>query len=71
MLEDRDLFPITCPRCRQQTHKEIGRLKSEGRIVCSECGMRMHFNRDEFIRTIDKAKEVLTDGAWGIRPSED
>lgn len=71
MLEDRDLCPITCPRCREQTYKEIGRLKSEGRVVCSECGMRIRFNRDEFVRAIDKAKEIIADGARSVRSSED
>lgn len=71
MLEDRDLFPITCPRCRQQTYKEIGRLKAEGRIVCSDCGLRIRFNRNEFSGAINKAKKILADGARGIRPAQD
>lgn len=71
MLEDRDLCPITCPRCKQQTYKEIGRLKSEGRIVCSDCGVRMRFNREEFARAIDQAKEIFADGTRGLRESDD
>lgn len=70
MLEDRDLFPITCTRCRQQTYKELGRLKSEGRIVCSDCGLRMRFNRDEFVRVIEQARKLLANRPRDVGPSD-
>lgn len=71
MLEDHDLFPIACPRCRQQTHKQIGRLKAEGIVICSDCGLRMRFNRDEFVRAVDDAKKILSDGTRSVRAADD
>ena len=71
MLKDDDLFPIGCPHCHEQTHKEIGRLKREGIIICSTCGLRMRFSRDEFSRFIDDVRKQLADFGGSIRPAEE
>lgn len=71
MLEDRDLCPIGCPRCKQQTYKEIGRLKREGKIRCSDCGLSMYFNCDQFAAAVDEAKKIFADAARSIRAADE
>jgi len=71
MLKDSDLFPITCPRCHEQTYKEIVGLKTEARIRCSGCGVNLWFNPTEFARVIDEAKKPLADIARSIRAADE
>lgn len=54
-----DLHEISfqCPRCGHDLHETIGRLKSNKRMVCQDCGVGISFDTDKLEHAAD---ELLT-----------
>jgi len=59
MLNDSDLWPVTCAECGEVFRDQIGRLQSTDSVTCPRCGQDMKFRRDMFRNTIENARKNL------------
>ena len=50
---------IRCPKCGNQLHETIARLKENPKLVCSRCGATSEFS--ELKGTIDKMNKAIGD----------
>ena len=59
MLNDTDLWPITCAECGKIFEKEIGWLKHSTSVVCPKCRSDLAFRNDTFLQILENAKGTL------------
>jgi hypothetical protein len=56
VLNDTDVWPVTCQTCGYITHKEIGWLKHSTSIACAQCAREMRFHTQLFAQVIEELK---------------
>ena len=59
MLNDADLWPVTCAECGNVFQKEIGWLKHAVSITCPKCGRDLAFRNDTFAGIVEDAKKTV------------
>ena len=72
MYRDDDLWPVTCPRCGEHFHKQVGWLKKNNIMRCpsSECGANLWYYPETFIRDLNKAQGAVNDFSRDLRSNE-
>lgn len=59
MLDDDDLFPITCTECGHETHEVIRSLYKAVRITCGKCGREWHFDKEAFVAYVKEQRKTI------------
>jgi hypothetical protein len=59
VLNDTDVWPVTCQTCGYITHKEIGWLKHSTSITCGQCGHGMRFHTHLFSQVIEELRKSI------------
>ncbi len=59
MLNDTDLWPVTCLACEQKTPVEIGQLKTKGEFTCPRCGHTFEFLTKAFVNTLEQLRATV------------
>ena len=67
MLDDKDDWPVGCPRCGRRTLKQIGWLKANMRPRCEGCSATLWYHQDTFLRELDQAQRAIKDFSRTVR----
>ena len=59
MLNDADEWPIPCPECGYEIHKQIGWLKNNSSFSCPRCRFVGEFHTEAFIKALDQLKKTI------------
>lgn len=59
MLNDCDVWTVTCPDCGNEMKEEIGRLKDTDEIKCDRCGAELMFQKDAFLNRVDQLRQMV------------
>lgn len=56
---DDDDFPVKCPRCLNEFHEKVGRLKTGAGTRCTDaaCGANLRLTAEQFARARQEAQE--------------
>lgn len=58
---------IPCPRCGQEIHETIGRLKNDPNLTCTACGQPFLMDLNEFNTKIAAVEKSLDDFGSAFR----
>ena len=67
MLNDGDLWPITCTRCGHVFSEQIGRLHEVEILSCGKCGCRLRFKNEQFRQVTENLRrtiEIVARNVW-------
>ncbi len=70
MLNDTDVWPVTCQTCRRITSKEIRSLKHSASIACVQCGRATRFHAYLFSQAIEELRKSIEIATWRKTPAE-
>jgi transposase-like protein len=59
MLNDTDLWPVTCLACGQKTPVEIGQLKTKSEFTCPRCGRTFEFRTKVFVNALEQLRATV------------
>jgi hypothetical protein len=70
MLNNSDLWPITCPQCGKVIEEQIGRLKGATSLSCPS-GHKFGFSNDNFSQYVEELRKSIANVARNSRFTED
>jgi transcription elongation factor Elf1 len=59
MLNDTDLWPVTCIECGHKTPMEIGQLKTKAEFTCHRCGNSFEFRTRVFANALEQLRATV------------
>ncbi len=58
MLNDSDLWPVSCPQCGKIVEEQIGRLKGTVSLVCP-LGHKFGFRNHDFTHYVEELRKTV------------